>query len=189
MKPRCIFYAGIIAILLAGAGPVRAQSFWHKKPKAAPAQSTCYAGFPQGLPRLYGTTNTKYLLDYQINFTYTSADAQDIPELAKLFTIVLNDTSQGSSLEYEQAEGVQPNVRITMTAYHNNTMPDHFSLAVQVWGPASFSLNGGPGGTTISYFIVNNAPFTYTDGGKMATDAGIIVANFLKNGWSCSNSK
>jgi hypothetical protein len=186
MKSRYMLNAGMIAILLASAGPAQAQFSWHKKPKSAPAQSACYAGFPQGLPRLYSGPNTKYLLDYQINFTYTSADAQDIPELAKLFTIVLNDSSQGSGLEFEQAEGVQPNVRITMTAYHNNTVPDHFSLAVQVWGPASFSLNGGPGGTSISYFIVDNAPFTYTDGGKMATDAGILTANFFKNGWSCS---
>ncbi|MGC2422432.1 MAG: hypothetical protein WA405_12385 [Candidatus Acidiferrales bacterium] len=186
MKPRYMLYAGTMAILLAGAGPVRAQGFWHKKPKPAPAQSTCYAGFPQGLPRLYSGVNTKYLLDYQINFTYNSADAKDMPELAKMFTMVLNDSSQGSGLEYEQAEGVQPNVRITMTAYHNNTMPDHFSLAVQVWGPTSFSLAGGPGGPLVSYFIVDNAPFTYTDGGKMAEDAGILTSNFFKNGWTCS---
>lgn len=186
MKARTIFYTAIIAALLASAGPAQAQFGWHKKPKPAAAASTCYAGFPQGLPRLYSGVNTKYLLDYSINFTYTSADAQDIPQVAKLFTIVLNDSSQGSGLEFEQAEGVQPNLRITITAYHNNTTPDHFALAVQIWGPASFSLNGGSGGPLLSYFIVDNAPFTYTDGGKMATDAGILTANFLKNGWTCS---
>ncbi|MGA8367408.1 MAG: hypothetical protein ACLQMT_08730 [Candidatus Acidiferrales bacterium] len=185
MKPRHMLYAGLAAMLLAGAGPAQAQ-FWHKKPKPAPAQSTCYAGFPQGLPRLYSGVNTKYLVDYQINFTYNSADAKDMPQLANLFTMVLNDSSQGSGLEYEQPQGILPNLRLVLTAYHNNTVPDHFSLAVQVWGPPSFSLNGGIGQTWVSYFIVDNAPFTYTDGGKMTEDAGIITSNFFKNGWTCS---
>ncbi len=126
-------------------------------------------------------------MDYTISFTYTSADAQDIPELATFFTTTLNGASQGSGIEFEQAEGVVPQLRFTITAYHNNTVPDHYSMVLQVWGPPSFSLTAGPDKPPVSYFIVNNAPFTYTEGGKMEEDVGTIVANYFKNGWSCSS--
>jgi hypothetical protein len=182
MKPRNLYCGLVLALLLVGATPARAQFPWQKKAKA-PAP-TCYAGFPKGLPRLYSGVNTKYLLDYQINFTYQSADATDMPELAKMFTIVLNDASAGSGLEFEQAEGVAPNLRITLTAYHNNTMPDHYSLVVQIFGSPNVNMSGGQS-APISYFIVNYAPFTYTDGGKMTEDAGLQTANLLKNGWAC----
>lgn len=187
MKTRKILCWALASILLAGASAVQAQFNLLKKPKASPAPSTCYAGFPQGLPRLYSGQNTKYEVDYTISFTYTSADAQDIPELATFFTTTLNGASQGSGIEFEQAEGVVPQLRFTITAYHNNTVPDHYSMVLQVWGPPSFSLTAGPDKPPVSYFIVNNAPFTYTEGGKMEEDVGTIVANYFKNGWSCSS--
>lgn len=188
METRNILCGAIAAILFAGAGTAQAQGIWHKKAQAPSAQNACYAGFPQGLPRLYPGQNTKYWVDYDISFTYQSADAQDIPELAKFFTMTLNGTSEGSGLEFEQAEGVTPQLRFTITAYHNNTTPDHYSLAVQVSGPPSFSVNRGPDTASVSYFIENNAPFTYTEGGKMVADTAIIVANLFKNGWSCNSS-
>jgi hypothetical protein len=184
MRPRYLFSGMLLAFVIAGATPARAQFPWQKKAKAPPPPKTCYAGFPSGLPRLYSGVNTKYLLDYQVNFTYQSADATDIPELAKMFTMTLNDASAGSGLEFEQAEGVAPNLRIVLTANHNNTVPDHFSLVVQIFGSPEVNLNNGQS-TPISYFVLNNAPFTYTDGGKMVEDAGILTANYFKNGWAC----
>jgi membrane-bound lytic murein transglycosylase len=63
-------------------------------------------------------------------------------------------------------------------------VPDHFSLVVQIFGSPEVNLNNGQS-TPISYFVLNNAPFTYTDGGKMVEDAGILTANYFKNGWAC----